>query len=271
MFSRRSSLPASSLADMFPDFRTCRILIEVSLERVRMIFLESLERGRTVFFLQKLVFASLTLFSFIPCRSFPASSGSIPVIHQSFQEGIVNYRATSDKPTPVNLTNHTYFNLNGGKKDILDHVIEIKSNSVLETNQQNIPTGKIIPVKNTGYDLQKPILLRDSEIMNNEGFDHCFVLDKTDTKPEFAAKVSEPSNPVSVEIFTTEPTLQFYTSNGFDGSFVGKNNIEYRKFHGLCLEAQNFPDSPNHSNFPNSILHPGKEHKQITFYKINID
>jgi len=182
----------------------------------------------------------------------------------------LKYKAQTDKLTPVNFTNHIYFNLNGGINNILNHFVKIHSNSILEVNEQNIPTGKLIDILKTEYDLNNARQLKQNKIINRGGYDNCYVLSKVKNKLDLVAEISEENNPVSVKMFTTEPALQFYTSNGFDGSFIGKNNITYNKFNGLCLEAQNFPDSPNHKNFPNSILKPDKQYKQVTIYKIHI-
>jgi len=182
----------------------------------------------------------------------------------------LKYKATTDKPTPVNLTNHVYFNLNGGKRDVLNHNIKLKSDFILENDENNIPTGKFIPVTKTEYDFNTKKNLRDSAIMQMDGYDNCFVLNKTNKKLELVGSISELNNPVSIEIFTTEPSIQLYTANAFDGSFIGKNNKSYQKFFGICMEAQKFPDSPNHSNFPNSILNPRELYEQETIYKINI-
>lgn len=184
-------------------------------------------------------------------------------------EIILRYKATTDKATPVNLTNHVYFNLSGGNRDILNHNLNLKSDFILENNDNNIPTGKLIPVAKSDYDFKITKNLRNSAIMQKDGYDNCFVLNKTNKKLELAGSISELNNPISVEIHTTEPSLQLYTANAFDGSFIGKENKIYKKHFGVCLEAQNFPDSPNHNNFPNSILYPYDIYEQVTIYKIN--
>lgn len=180
----------------------------------------------------------------------------------------LSYKATTDKPTPVNLTNHVYFNLNGGNRDILNHNIKLKSDFILENDENNIPTGKFIPVAKTEYDFNTTKNLTDSTIMQMGGFDNCFVLNKTNKELELAGNISKLNNSVSVEIHTTEPSLQLYTANAFDGSFIGKENKIYKKHFGVCLEAQNLPDSPNHINFPNSIIYPDDIYEQVTIYKI---
>ncbi len=181
----------------------------------------------------------------------------------------LEYMAHTDKTTPISLTNHIYFNLNGEEKNILNHSIKLNSDSILEVDKMNIPSGKIIKTNGTDYDLNTPKLLNDSGVIIKGGYDNCYILKKSRKDLKLAAEISVKNNPINLQVFTTEPSMQFYTSNGFDGSFTGKNKITYNKFQGLCLEAQQFPDSPNHVNFTNSMLKPGETYQQKTIYKIN--
>ncbi|MCG8410779.1 MAG: galactose mutarotase [Bacteroidales bacterium] len=180
----------------------------------------------------------------------------------------LEYEANTDKTTPVNLTNHTYFNLNGGCCNVLNHSVRVNSDFIMETDQSNIPTGKLLPVKTTDFDLNVARKLEDIVLMKQKGFDNSYVLGAKNTFPCFAGEISEKSNPVSVKFYTTEPSIQLYTANALDGSFIGKENRAYQKYYGICIEAQSFPDAPNHNNFPNTILTPTEIYKQVTIYKI---
>lgn len=187
------------------------------------------------------------------------------------REITLNYIANSDKPTPVNLTNHLYFNLNGGVKNILDHFLTINSNQILEKNSSNIPTGNLLHIENTEFDFQLPTKLMERINPQHPGYDQTFVIDKEEGDYNFAARIEDENNKLSVELFTTEPSIQLYTANHFDGKLTGKQKTPYNKFYGICLEAQKFPDSPNHEKFPSSILWPGKEYNQKTTYKIKVN
>lgn len=194
-------------------------------------------------------------------------------------ELIFDYYATTDKPTPVNLTQHSYFNLAGdGKRDILDHVVMLNAKSFTPVDSTLIPTGEIRSVAGTPFDFTTPtpigarINADDEQIRYGRGYDHNFVLEKDgpEGEPTLAARVYEPTTGRVMEVYTTEPGVQFYTGNFLDGTLRGKNGVVYHHRYGFCLETQHFPDSPNKPNFPSTILRPGDEYRSRTIYKFSV-
>ena len=184
----------------------------------------------------------------------------------------IEYKATSDKPTAVNITNHSYFNLSAGKDStILGHEIFINADKYVAVNNQLIPTGELPDVKGTSMDFTVPTK-RGTDIEKVAGgYDHTYVLNKRNTgEPELAVAVLDPASRRYMEVFTTEPGIQFYSGNFLDGSLTGKNGVKYVKHGGLALEAQHFPDSPNQPSFPNTILRPGETFSQTTVYKFSV-
>jgi aldose 1-epimerase len=182
------------------------------------------------------------------------------------------YNAVTDKTTVVNLTNHSYFNPDGCQNTIYDLLVTINADKYTEIDNTSIPTGKLIEVTNTPFDFRKPAKLGERITAIGGGFDHNFVLNKKTTNDfSFAATVFSPSTGRKIDVFTTEPGVQFYTANFLDGSLKGHNDIYYKKHCSLCLETQHFPDSPNHPAFPSTLLKKGEKYYQKTIYSFNVE
>jgi aldose 1-epimerase len=188
----------------------------------------------------------------------------------------IEYSATTDKDTVLNLTNHSYFDLAGqGKGDILGHVVKIDASRMTPVDASLIPTGELKPVGGTPFDFRTPhaigerIDAGDPQLRLGHGYDHNFVLDHVPGKLAEAAEVYEPTTGRILEVLTTEPGVQLYSGNFLDGSITGKEGRVYNRRYALCLETQHFPDSPNHPSFPSTELKPGQEFHSVTVFRFS--
>ncbi|MDR5856092.1 galactose mutarotase [Caballeronia sp. LZ062] len=192
----------------------------------------------------------------------------------------IDYRAKTDKPTVVNLTNHSYFNLAGeGSGSVENQLIMIAASSYTPTRSDSIPTGEVASVEGTPLDLRAltPIGARlrsgFAQLHYARGYDNNFKLNKSsqhEGEPSFAARAYDPASGRVLDVYTTQPGLQFYSANGLDGSAVGVSGVAYRQTDAFALEAEHFPDSPNHPSFPSTELRPGDEYHEVTVWKFGV-
>jgi aldose 1-epimerase len=193
-------------------------------------------------------------------------------------ELVIDYKATTDKATPVNLTQHSYFDLAGeGKGKVLGHELMLNADRFMPVDKNLIPTGEMLPVKGTALDFTSPATIgarindHYQQLVLADGYDHNFVINGKAGELRLVARVYEPTSGRVMEIYTTEPGVQFYSGNFLDGTIVGKHGYAYKRREGFALETQHFPDSPNHPQFPSTILRPGQTLRSRTVLKFTVE
>jgi aldose 1-epimerase len=203
-------------------------------------------------------------------------SAQVKYVVNSKNELRIEYGATTDKDTIVNLTNHSYFNF-AGQGNVLDHQLMINAESFTPVSKELIPTGEIREVENTPMDFRSSktvgALINEpyEQLSFTGGYDHNFVIKPDGSSMKLAARVVEPTTGRRLDLFTTQPGMQFYSGNFLDGSLTGKGGVAYQKYAGFCLETQHFPDSPNHENFPTTVLRAGEVYNEVAVFAFSVE
>ncbi len=182
----------------------------------------------------------------------------------------VVFHATTDRATHVNLTGHAYFNLGGFAETIGSHRLMLNADQYLELDDVQIPTGRMLNCRGTNFYFRQPVRLAENKVPAELELDHCFVLNDQRSPDEAAAMLHHEASGRRLRIYTTQPGIQVYTSNSLDGSTRGHGGIAYLKHHAICLETQHFPDTPNHNNFPSTLLKPGNQYHHTTRYVFDV-
>jgi aldose 1-epimerase len=218
----------------------------------------------------------LTYFSKDGEEGFPGKLSVTTVYTLTDDNGLkIEYTATTDKDTVVNLTHHSYFNL-AGKGDVLNYEVMINADKFTPTDKNLIPTGELRPVKGTPFDFRKPTAIGarinqdDEQLKTAGGYDQNWVIDKPAGKLGLMARVHEPATGRVLEVLSTEPGMQFYTGNFLNGKITGKGGWVYTARSAFCMEPQHYPDSPNHPEFPSVVLKPGREYHNTIIYRFSV-
>ena len=217
----------------------------------------------------------LTYFSKDGEEGYPGNLNAKVVYTLTNDNGIkIDYSATTDKDTIINLTNHSYFNLAGqGNGDVLKQMMMINSDQITPVDATQIPTGKILNVAGTPFDFRTPTPIGarinedNPQLKNGKGYDINYILDRKGPGLELAARAYDPASGRELEVYTTQPGIQLYTGNFLDGTIHGKGSKVYGFRSAFCLETQDYPDSPNHPNFPSAELKPGETYHEVTVFK----
>ena len=193
----------------------------------------------------------------------------VTVHYQLTDRGLkISYTAETDKPTPVNLSNHSYFNLSGFENPLItDHLLQINAQEFSEKNDRNLPTGRLLPVAGTALDFREPQRIKKglTAFPNDHGYDHNFVLDQKNA----AAELYDPTTGRLLKVYTDQPCLQVYTANWWTGATRGPQGVDYVRHGAVALETQSFPDGPNHDGFPSGILFPGEVYRSTTIFEFD--